>query len=33
MGQPQKIHADAHGENTSGPHDESPHGRGELPKL
>jgi len=28
MGQQQKIHAVADADNTSGPHDESPHGGG-----
>jgi len=31
MGQKQNIHAEAKAENTSGPHDESPHGGGRRP--
>ena len=33
MGQKQKIHAGANAENTSGPHDESPHGGEGRPKA
>jgi len=33
MGRKQKIHADANPENTSGPHDDSPHGGGRHPVV